>query len=71
MTDCLGANKVLKSLFKTRWSTHSDAPIALRNGYNHFSEALRSFVRKAGRNKKMGKFESIKSSYATDLTLYL
>lgn len=70
MTECLGANKVLKSLSETRWSARADALNALQNGYNHISEALTSIARNTDqpgetRNeaqslaKKMEKLETI------------
>ncbi len=40
LKECLGGQKVLKSLSETRWSARADAIYALHNGYNHIFEAL-------------------------------
>jgi len=70
LKECLGEQKVLKSLSETRWSAHADAINALHNGYNHIFEALLLIAKNTDKSaetrnkaqsirKKMEKLETI------------
>lgn len=54
-----GANKVLKSLFETRWFARVDASNALPNGYNHIAEA--STLMASNGNQSGGKRNEVQS----------